>query len=204
MTWFVNGANQSAALAAHAEIVTFVSLDFASGIARLHTRTGTMTWGGFDWLGVGKMGAVDAVKEDAELRPNSVSLQLSGVDSAFITAAMSDDYHGRPVRIYQGLLDPTTLALVADPETVFVGIMDTLTVALGQNTGSVTVSCESEIARWQRARSLLSTHESQQLLYAGDRFFDMVPTIQTRPIDWGKKGRWGADTGFQQTHRYVP
>jgi hypothetical protein len=205
MTWFVNGANQSAALASHAEVVTFVSLDFASGIVRLHTRTGTITWGGFDWLGVGKMGAIEAIKEDAELRPNGVSLQVSGVDAAFITAATSDDYHGRPVRIYQGLLNVDTLALVADPETVFVGIMDTMQVTLGQNAGSVAVSCESEMARWQRPRPMLSTHETQQLIYPGDRFYDLVPTIQTRPIDWGMKGRWGADTGIQQTKwRYRP
>lgn len=204
MTWFNDAANQAAAVAPHAEVVTFVSLGFSSGFLRLHTRTGTITWGGYDWLGVGKLGAIDAVKEDAELRPNTITLQLSGVDSSVVNIAVGEDYHGRSVRIYQGLLDTATLALVATPETVFVGVMDYMTVSLGANTGSIAVHCENELARWQRPRSLMYTHESQQLLYAGDRFFDMVPAIQNRTVDWGRKGKWGAETGFSQTRIGAP
>lgn len=195
MSWFQDATNQTAAIQPHAEVVTFVDLDFASGHLRLHTRTGTITWGGYDWLGVGKLGAIDAVKEDAELRPNTVTLQLSGVDASVITVAMSEDYHGRAVRMYQGLLNVESFALVATPETVFVGVMDYMTVALGQNSGSITVNCENELARWQKPRALLYTHESQQLLYPGDRFFDMVPTIQSRVLDWTKKGKWGQEAG---------
>ena len=40
----------------------------------------------------------------------------------------------------------------------------------------------------QRPRGLNNTHESQQLIYAGDRFFDLIPIIQGRTIDWSKKG----------------
>lgn len=199
MTWFQQSANQTAAVAAHAEVVTFVDLDFASGHLRLHTRIGTINWGGYDWNGVGKLGAIDVIKEDAELRPNTITLQLSGVDSALMTAAMTEDYHGRAVRIHQGLLDTTTFALVATPETVWPGLMDYMTVALGANASTITVQCESEFARWQRPRQLLYTHESQQLLYSSDRFFDMVNAIQTRVIDWSKKDWWG--TGVWTTKK---
>ena len=191
MTWFADSANQTAAVAAHAEIVTFVDLDFSSGHLYVHTASGTITWGGHDWLGVGKLGSVDQVKEDAELRPNSIRLTLSGVDSALINTAMTEDYHGRAVSIYVGLVSLTTGALVATPETVFRGLMDYMSVELGKNAGSIVVNCESELARWQRPRGLLSTHESQQIIYAGDRFFDMIPVIQSRVINWSKKGKAG-------------
>jgi hypothetical protein len=203
MTWFADSDNQTAAMAAHAEGATFVSLDLPSGFLRLHTRTGTINWGGYDWLGVGKFGGIETVKEDAELRPNTVTLQLSGVDAALVSAAMAEDYHGRAVRVYYGLFDTTTFALIGDPETVFVGLMDYMQVTLGANTGAITVHCESELARWQRPRALLYTHESQQLLYPGDRFFDMVPVLQSRTIDWGKKGKWGKESGYQQVNRYT-
>lgn len=191
MTWFVDAGNQTAAIAAHAEVVTFVELNFSSGYLRLHTRTGTISWGGNDWLGVGKLGAIETVKEDAELRPNSVALMLSGVDAALMTSAMTEDYHGRSVRVYQGLLNVDTFALVSTPETVFVGLMDYMTVTMGAGTASIAVHCESELARWDRPRALLYTHESQQITYSGDRFFDMVPTMLSRVIDWSKKGKVG-------------
>lgn len=200
MSWFQQSANQTAATQPHAEIVTFVDLDFPSGHLRAHTRTGTITWGGYDWTGVGKLGSVDAVKEDSELRPNTITLTLSGVDTALVSAAMTEAYHGRAVRIYQGLLDLTTFALAATPETVFTGIMDVITVSLGQNTGTLTVQCESELARWDRPKLLMYTHESQQLLYAGDKFFDMVTEIQQRSLDWAPtKTGWVTTTnpGFK-------
>jgi len=196
MTWFQSAANQTAAIQPHAEVVTFVDLDFPSGHLRVHTRTGTIAWGSGSpipqWLGVGKLGSIEMIREDAELRPNTVTLSLSGADAALVTAAMDEAYHGRAVRIYQGLLDLDTFVLVATPETVFTGIMDYMTVTLGQNTGSITVQCESELARWDRPRMLMSTPESQQLLYPDDTFYDMVPVVQSRTVDWAKKKfNWG-------------
>jgi hypothetical protein len=190
MSWFQQPANAAAAIAPHAELTTFVDLDFPSGHVRFHTRTGTVYWGtqspDHAWLGVGKFGAIDVVREDAELRPNSVVLTLSGVDADLVSAATSELYHGRAVAVYDGYLDTTTFALVAEPELRFRGVMDYMTVTFGRNSGIISLNCESELARWQRPRALLNTHESQQLLYEGDRFFDMIPVLQTRPVDWSK------------------
>jgi hypothetical protein len=188
VTWFASSTNQAAAIAAHAEVITFVELDFPSGYVRLHNRTGTIAWGTASpipqWLGVGKLGSVDTVAEDAELRPNTVRLTLSGVDSSLVSSAMTEGYHGRSVAIYDGFLNTTTLALLATPELRFRGMMDSMSVELGAGTASIVVTCESELARWDRPRGLLYTSESQQLIYPGDKGFDMVPTMQNRNINW--------------------
>jgi hypothetical protein len=186
MTWYASSTNRTNAENAHVEIVTFAALDLPSGVVRVHTRTGTITWGSNDYVGVGKFGAVSDVTEDAQLRPSGVSLTLSGVDAALITAAMTEKYHGRAVSVWQGFLNTTTLALVADPQLVFSGLMDYMSIELGQNTGSIVVSCEGELARWNRHNGALYTHESQQAIYPGDRGFDLVPFIQNRTIDWDK------------------
>lgn len=191
MTWFAAGANQSAATAAHAEAVDFVDLDFPSGHVRLHTRIGPIVWGGFTWDGVGRLGGIEIGAEDAELRPVAWRLTLSGVDAALVTAARAEDYHGRVVRLYRGWLDPATFALVGTPERRRSGMMDSMQVTLGPNGGTITVNCESELARWQRPRGLLYTHESQQVIYAGDRGFDMVPTIQGRILSWVRPTLFG-------------
>ena len=202
MSWFDSADNQTAATAPHAEVTTFVELDLPSGYVRLHTRTGTIQWGSGSpvpsWIGVGKLGTIDVVKEDTELRPNTIQLTLSGVDADLVNSAITQKYHGRSVSIYDGFLNTETLQLVATPELRFRGVMDYMTVSLEANGGAITVSCESEFARWQRPRSLLYTHESQQLLYEGDRGFDMVPTIQSRVIDWTKRG-----TVFSQVGRVI-
>jgi hypothetical protein len=204
VTWFVASANQTAATAAHAEPVDFVDLDFPSGHVRFHTRIGPIVWGGFTWDGVGKLGSIEVGTEDAELRPVAWRMTISGVDAALVTAARGEAFHGRPVRLYRGWLDPSTFALVATPERRRSGMIDSMQITLGPNTGAITVNCESELARWQRPRGLLYTHESQQLIYPGDRGFDMVPTIQSRVLDWSKKTLFGAAAAAATARQTVP
>lgn len=192
MTWYTSGTNQTAAEQVHVEKVTFVSLDFPSGFLRLHTRTGTLTWGGYDWLGVGQLGSISDIPEDAMLRPNGVTLTLSGVDAQTVTAAVFEAYHGRTALVYTGFLNISTFALVADPQLEFRGLMDTMTVGLEADTGAITVQCEGELARWQRHSGRVYSHEAQQEIFEGDRGFDLIPFIQNRTVDWTKKSTWGA------------
>ena len=199
MTWFTESNNQSAATAAHAEIVYFVELEFPSGTLRMHTGVGTVQWGAGspipEWYGVGKLGGIAPIKEDTELRPNGLTLTLSGVDSDLITAAMTEDYHNQPVRVYIGFRDTSTFALTADPELAFSGVMDYMTISQGEQFGTITVHCESEFARWARPRTLLFTRESQQLLYDGDLGLDFVAIIQSRVVTWDKRVNVGGNSG---------
>jgi len=202
MTAYASSTNQSTAEAAHAELITFADLDLSSGHLRVHTRTGTISWGGNSYDGVGKFGTISEISEDSMLRPNGVTVAISGVDAALITAAMDETYHGRTITLYQGFLNTSTFALVDSPEVIFRGLMDVMTVELGPNTGTIQIACEGELARWQRFTNLLYTHESQQTLYAGDRGFDLVPAIQGRTINWIKKSRfpdiWTAASAFRK------
>jgi hypothetical protein len=201
MTAYAESANQTAADAVHVELVTFVYLDFPSGALRLHTRTGTITWDSNDYLGVGKFGSVSDIDEDAQLRPAGVTITLSGVDAALVSSAVTEDIHGRAISVYQGFLNVSTMVLVADPEEIFRGLMDYMTIDMGQNTGSISVQCEGELARWQRHNGSLYTHESQQALWAGDRGFDQVPYLKSRAIDWSRSHVWASGGGGNLTRR---
>ena len=191
MTWYADNANETAAAAAHSEVVEFVRVEFPSGTITAHTRLGTITWGGYTWQGIGQLGTVSELTEDMMLRPSGITLTLSGVDSAIVNAVVEDDYHGYPATIYRGLLDPVTQQLVADPQLAFRGLIDKVDVELAAGGGMVTVHCEGELARWDRHQGLLFTNESQQSLFPGDKGFDLIPRIQNRTIDWTKKTNWG-------------
>lgn len=194
MSAFTYGANQAETEKSHVTCIHFVSLDFVSGLLLANTTPSTFTWGGQDYLGLGYVGGISEIAEDAMLRPNGVTLQLSGVDSTVITAAMTEGYHGRAISIWEGYLGETTQQLVADPELIFRGIMDVMTVELGEGTALVTVKCEGELARWQRHRGLLYTHESQQTIFPGDKGLDQVLKIQNRRLNWD--GKWSLGTNF--------
>jgi hypothetical protein len=194
VTSYASSTNQTAAEAVHVEHVHFVHLDLPSGHLRLHTRSGTITWGSADWLGVGKFGDLSDIDEDAQLRPSGVTVTLSGVDSALITTAVTEKVHGRQIAVYEGFLNVSTMALVDTPETKFKGLMDFMSIELGEGAGSITVHAEGELARWQRHSGSLYTHESQQAIYSGDRGFDQIPYMQNRKIDWRKSNVWQASS----------
>jgi len=196
VTWFASATNQAAAVAAHVESIVLVEIALGSGTLYMHTRTGNLSWNSQTWLGVGKLGEIGEVRDDAELRPAGLRLILSGIDSALVASAVTEDYRGRAVIVRQGFLNVSTFVMVADPEVVFKGVIDTMTVEHGQNSGSISLSCENELARWARPRAIYYTHESQQLLYAGDNGFDQVPHIQQKPIDCSQRTVWGAGSGY--------
>lgn len=203
MAVYASSANQAEAEKSHQEIVHFAFLDFADGPLRASTWTGTLSWGGYDWLGLGYLGDVSEITEDAMLRPSGITLTMSGVDAANVSSAMGEaaGYHGRTVIVYEGFMDSDGV-LVDDPEIVFKGIMDVMSYAVGAGTAEITVRCEGELARWDRHRGLLYTQESQQQIYPGDNFFDRVPLIQNKTISWVKKSLFGtigaAFRGYRQ------
>lgn len=190
MTAYASNTNQTANEQPHIEEVLFVEMDLPSGWIRVHTRIGNIVWGGNTYQGIGHFGQVGDIDEDAMLRPSGVQLTLTGVDSSVITAAKDEACFGRQVAVYRGTLNVSTLALAADPEIEFKGLVDTFTCALGERTGSVVAQCEGELARWQRHNNSLLTHESQQSLYPGDRGFDQIQFTQNRKIDWRKGNVW--------------
>lgn len=205
MTVYASPTNQAEAEKPHATKVEFVSLDFPSGVLRCSTWSHTLTWGGYDWLAVGNLGGVSEITEDAMLRPAGVTLTLSGIDTTLANAALVEAYHGRTAIIYEGYISSAG-TLVADPEMIFRGIMDVMSVQIGAGVGEINVQCEGELARWQRHRGLLYTNESQQQIYPGDLGLDRIPFIQNKTISWVKKSMFGsigaAYAGFGAIRRW--
>lgn len=166
------------------KVVTFAELDFASGTIYAHNSIGTYTWGGQDWLGVGDFANVSSIQEGAEVSPYSVSLTLSGLDSTLSGAALTEDYFMRDVTIYLGLLDADD-ELIEDPSQVWSGFMDVMTISAGASGGdSITLTCESELARFDRSSNLRYTHANQQKKDPTDKFFEFLKDIEGVKIKW--------------------
>jgi hypothetical protein len=166
------------------KIVTFAELDFSSGTIYTHDGIGTYTWGGNDWLGVGDFGSVSSIQEGSEVSPYSVSISLSGLDPTLTGAALTEDYFMRDVTIYMGLLDEDD-ALIEDPTQIWSGFMDVMSLTAGASGGdSITLTCESELAKFDRSANLRYTHANQQKRSTGDLFFEFLKSIEGVKILW--------------------
>jgi hypothetical protein len=171
--------------AQHVVLVTFTKLEFPSGTLYLHNSIGTYTWGGQDWLGVGDLGEISQIEEGAEISPYKITLSLSGLDPDISGAALTEDYYLQPVTVYLGVLDADD-ALLADPTVVFEGAMDQMTVSVGAEGGDViSLTAESELARFNKASNLKYTSAQLQDDFAGDLGFDLMADIDGAKLRWG-------------------
>lgn len=178
-------------------VLTFVKMEFAAETVYVHNGIGTYTWGGFDWLGVGSLGAVSTLEEGSEVSPYSITLTLSALDATLSGQALNEDYFMRPVTVYVGVLSADD-ELLNDPLPMWAGFMDVMSITAGQEGSSgdqIVVTCESELAAFDRSANLRYTNQTQQRLYPSDRFFEFMPRIENLKIKWRDDSDSGGTAG---------
>jgi hypothetical protein len=177
---------QAAFCQLHFPMIVLVELDFAdAGTLRVCNASYTFSWGGYDWLGLGNLGSIEAISEGIDLQMYGCSLTLSGIPSEYISEALNQTYQGRDATIW---LAPLTedYTFIADPVVVFKGRMDTMDIELGQ-TCTITLSVESRLIDWDRARTRRYNDADQTSEFPGDRGFKYVDQMVEKDLQWGYK-----------------
>lgn len=176
-------ATSNALAAPQVRALVFVEMDFPSGFLRMNTSAQDMPWGGYTWLGVGRIGSIDAVDEGMTLEARGLSFSISGVDPANIAIAVGQQYQGRSCKVWLAALNED-YSVVADPYLIFSGRLDVMDVVLGA-TATINVSAESRLADWDRPRVRRYTSADQNIAYPNDRGFDFVPQMVEKNLRWG-------------------
>jgi len=176
-------ASAAAFIQPNVSVITFVMLDFASGVVRVHNNIGTYTWGGEDWVGVGSLGSVSQLEEGADVSPYGITINVSALDADVSGAALNEDYFMRPVEIYIGALSSDD-ELLNTPLQMWAGHMDVMDLTAGAENDQISIKCESELAAFDKSSNLKYTTQSQQDFYPGDVFFDFLPKIEGAKIRW--------------------
>ena len=184
MTRFSDSANQTAAGQPHAFMLVMVHLDFGTGDLYLHDGQGTFSWNSVDWEGTGSLGSISVVAESDDDRPKPIKMSLSGINSAIMTEGMAADYYGRSCKVYTAFFDEDN-ALIADPELVFEGRMDSMRITAGENDSSIELTCESRLILWSKTSGRLYTDEDQTNEFPGDAFFDQQTSQADQYLEWG-------------------
>lgn len=173
-------------------LVWFVKLELDAGTIYVHDGIGTITWGGNDWLGLGDFGGIQSINESEGVMPNEVKLTLSGIDSDtvvdtdFTNTMLTTNFFLRPVTIYIGAFDTDNGGLVADPDAIWKGKIDTADISLGTEN-AVVLTCESDFILWERSNgAVFSDAHHQSEVQSGDLYFEfLTDVLQSRSVMWG-------------------
>lgn len=166
-------------------VIAMVRLDFDSGVVAWHSGFGNITFGGATYNGVGTLGSVSSVREQPGTKSSSMKIQISGVNSAIVSLALSEPYINRPASAHITILDDQDRPLTATPLLIFKGTMDNIE-GLASNTPSFQVTIKSRLADWERKRNLRYTDADQRKLHPGDRGMEYIPQMSQRKLIWPK------------------
>lgn len=168
-----------------------ITVEDADGVATVTYMTDAWTeivWGGHTYSALGHFLGFSDIEETADVQVNSLTLSLSGVDQAWISAFLSYYYIDRPVKIYKAFLDGTTMSVIADPILIFEGRMDEPGIEENPEDGSciVTVSATNIWVDFERKAGRHTNHEEQQIFFPGDLGFQYASEM-VKDITWGRK-----------------
>lgn len=145
---------------------------------------GTIVWDGKAWTGTGTLLSVSEVSENSDTAATGATVTLNGVPSPLISLALAECKQGAVGKVYFGVLENG--AILADPIVMFEGKLDVPTIDEDAEFSSITITYESRLINLERPRVTRYTKEDQIRLFAGDKGFDYVPSIQEQRITWGR------------------
>lgn len=173
----------SAVTSSHVPYVFFVKMDFSVPLCVCNAGY-DMQWNGITWLGIGGLGTIEPIQEQASLEAIGLRLTLSGVPTEAIAITLGEQYQGKPCQIWFAPLRED-LQLLSSPVRAFSGRMDTMDTEVGE-TATITVSVESRMVAWERAKTRRYNNEDQQSRYPGDRGFEFVAQMVEKNLSWGR------------------
>jgi hypothetical protein len=165
----------------------FFEGDFEGGTVRLWTGLGDLTWNSLVWTGAGNLLGLSAVEETTAVVANGITVSLTGIPVEYRSAAIDGARQGKAGRVWFGAISAG--ALVADPYLLFAGRLDVPEITFGGETFTITITYESRLIDLTRPREWRYTHESQKVLYPGDKGFEFVTVIQEQTPWWGQRGQ---------------
>lgn len=183
MTRQIDGATAAAVRAGHVPYLFFVRLDFDQPLC-VCSAGYDIVWNDITWLGLGALGGIEPIEEQAGLEAIGLRLTLTGVPTDLIAITLGEPYQGRPCQVWFAPLSED-LQLVYQPVRLFYGRMDTMDTEVG-DTATITVSAESRMVAWDRPKVRRYNNEDQQARHPGDRGFEYVSQMVEKNLLWGR------------------
>lgn len=168
-------------------------IQFTSGVSRMWTGIGNITWNSQTWIGLGSLAQVSAISQNSDVSAENITLTLSGIPSDLVSQAINECRQNYSVQVWLGFLNDSN-QIIVDPVLLFSGHMDVPTVQDGGETCTILITAENPLVDLQRSSSRRYTHDDQQIAFPGDRGFQFVASIQTWNGVWGRPGAGGGSS----------
>lgn len=183
MTRSINAATITALQSDAIRLAHLVQIDFPT-VARITDYFHEVELDGNGFDPVGHLLSIGQPQETQDLRVGTVQITLSGVDQAYVSVFLNQQYINRRARIWKAVLD-TDGSIIGDAILTFDGQITGYGIRDNENDSVITVSCASHWADFQRKAGRLTNTNSQQYFFPDDTGFKFAAN-STKDIKWGK------------------
>lgn len=160
------------------------TFEYSSETSRFWTGNTSLTYNGNVYNGTGDAITVSSISETEEIRAENIEFTLSGVPTDLVSTALQEPYQGRPCDVKLGFMNED--AGIVDVFTAWEGRMDVKKIDENTENLSIVLNAENRLVDLKRTRERRYTDEDQKAEYPNDDFFEYVPSIQEREIEWGR------------------
>lgn len=165
----------------------FYQGEYSTGILRLWSGVGSITWNGQTWLGVGQMLGISAIEEVSDVRAVGFGVSLAGDASALLSLNLGAARQGLPGTVWLGCFDAAG-ALIADPFMSFAGRFDVPDILDEGERCTIQARYESRLIDLDRPRDRRYTDEDQGIDFPSDPGFEFVTKLPDKNVTWGGGG----------------
>lgn len=168
--------------------------DFDDDPLFVWTGVGDLDHNGRTYKGVGEMGAMSSVIEDAKLSDVRYNVTLSAIPAEnlpdIVSAVTDGNPNGRDFELDLAFFDADTNLVGVLPLTA--GFMDGATINEiandnGELLGSIGLGLSSEASRLSLRKFVRETNQAQQEIFPGDKGFEFVGDTSMKEILWGQR-----------------
>ena len=167
-------------------LFAFVELNFKSDWVRVHTGVGTREYNGQTYIGIGELGSIGRVRENASQSGNRTTLSLVVHDQSLLSEVMNEDPSGRECFVHLVAFDENRQITEGADYFIDAEMVDMKVVRGKQKANKpsvVKITINDWLERWAQPVEVVKTTDvAQQELYPGDRFFDLVEVIAVSPL----------------------
>lgn len=162
--------------------------DFAEGVNRYWLNgVGTISAGGFDWLGAGDLVSVENITTGEGDSADNLVFTLSGVNAELLALAqVAESVRGRTVTLYGQFLDLTTQQPTSDLWALpTADIMDTIGFAArGPSQRSIRLTAETIWTARSTARNAFYSDRDQKARFPADEGLAFVFSMISNDVAW--------------------
>ena len=161
-----------------------IDAEFTGGTVYLWDGIGELSWNGNTYLGAGDLLGISEIVESVEVRIESMMISFSGITSSYKSLALQSVDLKNQATVRLALLNSSG-AVIAEPDVLFIGNMDSVSLREGGDTARFDLILQNELVKTQKAKERRYTDEDQKSIYPSD-------TFMRHSLNAEKETRWGS------------